>query len=247
MARVIGFLPIHYGVEYLPQCLMSIKAHVEKMHISYSRNPSHSFQSGEVCPDKEEDILKICQEVLGDKLIWDSTHSFPNEASHREQRFKYADGMDIILSIDADEVFVGVPEAIEYAMSHPERHFGLTGYVNFWRNFNWCNRDGFRPIRLEKIRSDNQLQNIECPMTVYHFSTCQREAVMRYKNKVFGHASEIRPNWFEEVYLAWNPETNIPQHLHPVSLGVWGSAEPFDKNTLPEMLKNHPNFNKERI
>jgi hypothetical protein len=245
--KVLGFMPIHYGREYLAESLKSVAPFVDIMHVAYSKKPSHSFGTTESCPDNEEDILKICSEIFGDRLIWDRAESYSHEAYHRDRRYVHSKGYDLILSIDADEVFAGVPKALKYAMEHEQRYYGIDGYINFWRNFEWCNTDGFRPIRIEKVGAPNQLQNLGCPMTVYHFSTCQREEVMRYKNKVFGHASEIRQNWFEEVYLAWDPKINLPHKLHPVSLDIWGCAEPFDKTTLPENLKNHPNYNKEKI
>lgn len=245
--KILGFLPIFYGVEYLECSLNSIKDHVDKVHVAYTRNPSHSFTTKEKCPDSEQEVFDICSRVLGEKLIWEAVNSYQHEALHRDQRYKHSNGYQIILSIDADEVFEGVPEALEYMRNHSERYYGISGYINFWRNFNWCNRDGFKPIRGERLDVNNHAQNLDCPMTVYHFSTCQRKEVMQFKNKIFGHAPEIRPNWFEKVYLAWSPETNLPNYLHPVSFDVWGAAEPFDKTILPVCLKNHSNFNKEFI
>ena len=64
---------------------------------------------------------------------------------------------------------------------------------------------------------------------------------MRYKYKIFGHASEIRDKWLDETYYG-----TTMTDLHPVSLNLWNAVE-FDKNTLPEFLKEHANFNKEVI
>jgi len=244
--KIIGFLPIHYGAEYLEACLLSIRDHVDKMHVAYSRNSSHSFRTKEPCPDNELEIYAICQKVLADKLIWTAEDRYANEGTHRNERYKFSKGYEIIISIDADEVFEGIPAAINYVEAHNERYFGITGYLNFWRSFDFVNRDGFAPIRIERVNAPNQLQNLSCPLTVYHFSTCQRVDTIRYKNKVFGHASEIRPRWLEDVYLAWTPESRT-KVLHPVSLQIWGDAESFDKNTLPEILKQHPNFLKPLI
>jgi hypothetical protein len=87
--KVLGFMSIHYGLCYLKESLGSIKDHVDKMVIAYSKLPSHGYQGNEVCPDSEEDIYKICSEVLGDKLIWDRAESYPNEATHRDVKYKY--------------------------------------------------------------------------------------------------------------------------------------------------------------
>jgi len=66
---------------------------------------------------------------------------------------------------------------------------------------------------------------------------------MRYKLDIHGHKSELRPNWLEEKWLNWKEGIS---DLHPVSIGLW-STETFDKTTLPEILKQHINYNKDVI
>ena len=240
-------MTLFYGKEYLRQSLLSVKNHVDKMVIAYTRNPSHGFNSRLKNPDSENEMRLIAQEVLGDKLIWDSQEGYFNESQHRGRRYAFAPGFDIILTIDADEVFKeeDIKGAIEYAYNNPERYFGIKGYLNFWRSFNHVCTDGFRPIRIENLRSENQLQNHECPLTIYHFSTCQREEIMRYKYSVFGHASEIKKGWLDKIHYGWTPENNFGD-LHPVSYNLWNAVE-FDKTTLPESLKLHENYNKRLV
>ena len=151
------------------------------------------------------------------------------------------------LTIDADEVFKEdeIENALNYAFTDPERYFGIDGYKNFWRSFNHVCLDGFRPIRIENFNNDNGEQNINCKLTIYHFSTCQREEIMRFKYGVFGHASEMKPNWLDNVYYRWTPANNFSD-LHCVSIGLWNAVE-FDKTTLPEYLKTHANYNKEIV
>lgn len=245
--KVLGFMTIHYGKEYLKESLLSVRDHVKEMVVAYSKNPSHGNGVKQQCPDTEEEIFLICKEVLGDKLIWRRALVYDNESQHRAVRYAHAGGYDLILTIDADEVFKeeDIHKALEYAYNNKERYYGIEGYINFWRSFNYCCLDGFRPIRIENLNNNNQLQNINCKLTVYHFSTAQSEPILRYKMKAFGHASEIRKNWIDEIYYKWTPENDI-QDVHPVAFGLWNSVK-FDKNTLPEYLKQHPNFNKDLI
>lgn len=245
--KVLGFMTIHYGKEYLKQSLQSVVNHVDEMVVSYSRLPSHGHATTKVCPDSEEEIFLICKEVLGDKLIWRRAERFINEASHRNIRYEHSEGKDLILTIDADEVFESseLDNALKYAFDNKERYFGIKGYVNLWRSFDYACYDGFRPIRIENNYNANQRQNLECPLTIYHFSTCQSEEVMRYKYKIFGHASEMRNDWLNKYYYDWTPENNI-QDIHPVALGLWNAVE-FDKNKMPEILKQHPNYGKRLI
>ncbi len=243
--KILGFMTIHYSGDYLREALLSVVDHVDKLVVAYSHKPSHGHSSNKPCPDTKDYILAIAEEVLGDKLIWDEADSYPAEAHHRNVRYKYSEGYDFILTVDADEVMIDIPQAIEYAANSKERYFGIDGYHNLFRSFNWACYDGFRPIRIESIRRNNQLQNLNCPMTIYHFSCAQRREVMEYKYSNFGHASEIKKNYLTDIFYKWSPENNISD-LHPVSIGLW-NAVPFNKNKLPIYMLAHPNFFKDII
>jgi hypothetical protein len=244
--KVIGLLTIHYGKEYLKECLTSIVNHCDKVVVAYTERPSHGFGTTDICPDTKEEIKTICEQVLGDKLIFDEV-SYGAENQHRGHIRQYSNGYDLVLSIDADEVFEPneLTAALEYAYNNPQRYYGIKGYINFWRSFNYACYDGFRPIRIENLAANNNEQNHECPLTIYHFSTAQSEPVMRYKYKIFGHASEIKTDWLDSIHYKWTPKNNFGD-LHPVSIGLW-NAVPYAKHNMPEFLKQHPNFNKELI
>jgi hypothetical protein len=245
--KILGFMTIHYGMCYLEASLLSVRDHVDKMVIAYSYNPSHGFSTDLSCPDTRDEIYEVCSCILGDKLIWDEADSYPHEAYHRDVRYKYSKDFSIIYTVDADEVLEekDISTALEYVNNNSEKYYGIDGYYNFFRSFSWVCTDGFRPIRFEKLDANNQLQNLNCKMRIYHFSTAQREEIMRYKYNIFGHASEIKPNWLDEVFYKWSPENNFGD-LHPVSIGLW-NAVPFDKKTLPKVLLTHPNYIKDII
>jgi hypothetical protein len=245
--NVFGFMTLYYGKEYLRESLMSIVNHVDTMVIAYTSTPSHGYGSRKSCPDNEEELHKIALEVFGGRLIWDNLGQYNNESQHRNVKYKYSEGYSLCLTIDADEVFKEdeIETALNYAFNNSARYYGIDGYKNFWRSFDWVCLDGFRPIRIENLLVDNNIQDINCPLTIYHFSTAQSEEIMRFKYKVFGHASEIKPNYLDGIFYAWTPENNFGD-LHPVSIGLW-NAIPFDKNTLPTYLKEHINFNKKLI
>lgn len=245
--RILGFLPILYGVEYLECCLLSIRDYCDAVHVCHTDTPSHSYKTIEKCPDSLEEIYDICKKTLGHKLLWGpAPQNTEGESLHRNERYRYSKDFHYILSIDADEVFSGITEAIEFAANHEERFYGTRNYLNFWKSFNYVNTDQFAPIRIEKLSAENYLQNHENPLKVFHFSTAQNSNTIRYKNTIFGHASEIRPDWFEDIYMKWTPESGI-EWLHPVSLQIWKEAQPFNRHSLPLCLQDHPNFNKSII
>lgn len=245
--KVLGFMSLHYGKEMLECCLRSVVNHVDKMVVAYSISPSHGIACNDRCPDSEKELVSICREVLKDKLIWHVEQRYNDESQHRNVRYKYSDGYDLILTVDADEVLreEEIPSALMYAASNKERYYGINGYINLWRSFDYACYDQFRPIRIENLRSSNQDQNLNCPLTIWHFSTCQSEDIMRYKYKVFGHAAEVRPQWLDSIYYRWSPENQFGD-LHVVALGLW-NAQPYNKYLMPEYLRRHPNFNKHLV
>lgn len=249
--KVMGFMTLHYGKEFLREALLSVRDHVDVMVVAYTALPSHGHTPSLPCPDSKEELYVICREAIGDKLAWHELEKgefYPNEASHREVRYKFASRgkYDLILTVDADEAMIDIPPALEYAYNNPERYYGIDGYKNFFRSFNWICTDGFRPVRIENLRRNNQMQNLNCPMTIYHFSCALTEATMRYKYSSFGHANEIKKDYLDEIFYKWHPVTNPIGDLHCVSYNLW-NAVAFDKTQLPEYLKIHPYYNLEII
>jgi hypothetical protein len=245
--KVLGFMTIHYAGDYLEASLLSVVNYVDKMVIAYSKQPSQGHGTDIQCPDTEEYIFETCLKVLGKKMIWDRAERYGAENEHRNIRYKYCHGFDLILTVDSDEVYKSdeLPASFEYAYWGIDKYYGIDGYLNFWRSFNHVCTDGFRPIRLENLRRSNNTQDLNLKQTIYHFSTCQPEPIMRYKYLVFGHAHEVKKDWLDEIFYKWTPDNQI-NDLHCVSYNLW-NAMPFDKNQLPEVLKTHKNFNKELI
>lgn len=245
--KVLGFMTIHYAGDYLKESLLSVVDHVDKMVIAYSKQPSQGHGTDLACPDSEEYIFNTCKEVLGDKMIWDRAERYGAENEHRNIRYKYTHSYDLVLTVDSDEVYKSdeLDASYDFAYWGIEKFYGIEGFINFWRSFNYVCLDGFRPIRLENLHRKNNTQNLNLKQTIYHFSTCQPEPIMRYKYLVFGHANEIKKNWLDETFYGWTPDNNISD-LHCVSYNLW-NAVPFDKESLPESLKIHKNFNKDLV
>lgn len=240
-------MTIHYAGDYLREALLSVVDHVDKMVIAYSMMPSQGHGSQLQCPDSEGYIFDICKDVLGDKLIWDRADRYGAETEHRSVKYKYSEGYDLALTVDSDEVYKSdeLQASFEYAYWGVDRFYGIDGFVNFWRSFNYACYDGFRPIRLENLHRSQHTQDLNLKQTIYHFSTCQPEPIMRYKYNVFGHAHEVRKDWLNHCFYRWTPDKQFGD-VHCVALNLW-NPEPFDKSVLPSYLKSHHNYNKELV
>lgn len=241
--RVIGYIPLFYGAEYLEACIKSMQNHVEKIIIVYTDKPSQGHATTIECPESEE-LLKSIAFKSSDKIEWHKSN-FGSEAEHRNYILKFSDGYDLVFTLDADEIVdqEDIPNALKLAYESDKRHIGFAGFINFWRSFDYACYDGFIPYRIVNLRNHGGTGQVDC--RVYHFSTAQNIETIRFKWNVSGHKDELRKNWIDDIYLKWTPENQF-NDLHPVAFGLWNATK-FNKELLPEILKLHPNFNKETI
>ena len=242
-SRVLAYIPLHYGKEYLRQAIQAVENHVEKIVILYTDKPSQGFANQSQCPESEQELREIAS--LSSKVQW-VRGEWGHESHHRSYIYQFAKDYDQILALDADEVWdeQSLVQCLEQASKTGKKYVGITGFVNFWKSFNHACYDGFAPIRIINVKVENQEQEF-IPGKVYHFSCAQSYKIIKYKLEVTGHRDEIRKDWLTEIYLKWTPQNNL-QDLHLTSVGLW-NAVPFDKTTLPEILKQHPNYHKDAI
>lgn len=247
MAKTLGMCALHYGQEYLSEAIKSIDPYVDKIIILYSSKPSYGFGTSMECPESESDLQTTAFNASS-KIEWHNVSAY-NEGSHRGLIYKFAEQgkYDGILVFDADEIMGDLTEILPLCFASKKRHIGFSGYVNFWRSFNFACFDGFTPIRYINLNNNDANGCDVVPATVYHFSCAQKMEIMRYKLEIHGHKNELRKNWLTDIYEAWTPENNFG-NLHLVSYipALW-NAVPFDRETLPLILKNHINFNKDVI
>jgi hypothetical protein len=243
MRKVLAYIPLHYGKEYLKESILAIQNHVEKIIVLYTPIPSQGFGTTVTCPDTKEELQAIVKQFSRTEWV---EGQWGHESQHRAHIYQYATNYDQILAVDADEVWdeQSLVKCLDEASKIDARYIGIRGFVNFWKSFNHACYDGFAPIRIINVKVDNSKQEF-IDGKVFHFSCAQSYKTVKYKLEVTGHKDEIRKDWLTEIYLKWTPQNNI-QDIHLVSIGLW-NAVPFDKTTLPRILQEHPNFHKDAI
>lgn len=242
--KTLAYIPLFYGREYLEACITSIDPHVDKILILYTSNPSYGQNRGMHLHETRQELYDIAHGA-SDKIQWVEIPPTGQENKHREMVFKYADGYDLIMAVDADEIFTDVEAMKEAAYATGARQINVAGsqWQHFYRSFNEVHRDGFAPTRFHCVNSTTQAATIHCGQ-IYHMGYAQSEAITEFKISVHGHRS-ILGSWFKNKWLNYTKGSTT--HLHPDSQTVWIETEPFDKTTLPEVLKNHKNYNLDRI
>ena len=244
MIKTLAYIPLHYGSPYLDAVIRSIDPHVEKILILYTENPSYGQNQGLKNPDSRQQLYDIAHNA-SDKIFWVQIPPMGQEHQHRQMVNNYAEGYDLIMAVDSDEIFDDIEEMKEAAMATNCQTVNVGGdrWWHFWRSFNECNRDGFYPTRFHVVKGKNEATIIHVGK-IYHMGYAMPEDMTRYKISCHGH-KDILSTWLQHKWITY--ERGKTTLLHPDSQTVWIETEPFDKTTLPQILKDHPYYNLERI
>lgn len=246
--KVLAYYPLHYGAEYLKESIISILPCTTKIVFLYTEEPSYGHHTHLKNPETKEQLKAIVDNTIKGQCAYEWVDvSVKGEGNHRNIAFKYADGFDIVLAVDADEIWntEDLRVALEECKNSKWFAHKISGFINFWRSFKWEVKDFFEPYRLFNVKGVNDQQGT-IKARVYHLGYAQSKAITEYKLAIHGHKSEIAGNWYKDKFCAWETNKDL-EKLHPASQDVWLKAEPFDDKELPILLKMHPNYNKEII
>lgn len=244
MPRIIAFTALHYGTEYIREAIQSVQHAVDCWVFCYSPVGSHGHRVDANCPETEQQLIEAVQGALEIPFKW-FRGFWPHEGAQRDYVHQLEPDADLIIVVDSDEIWA--PGAVESAIDQGLRmqvRNGRIAFWHFWRSFQYFCKDAAQPIRVikpDKPHGDAYLD----VHPVYHMGYAQRLDIIRYKINVHGHKNEWRENWLT-MYEAWNPQHGPWEDLHPTNVDFW-TAEPFAREQLPQLLKEHPYFGVEVI
>jgi hypothetical protein len=238
--KTVAYVALHYGRDYLDAAIRSVIDHVDELHVIYTAVGSHGHRTEVPCPETRDELYEIAYTAARHKLMWHEG-VWPYEGAQREAILDYAPDADIILVLDADEVWAdGLAErAIAFAQTANTRRIRVP-MLHLWRSF----RRGFahdpayphRVIVPHAPEGDTTLPTYDDSQRIWHFGYAQRSEIVRYKLLTHGHRGEFRRDvdWFNDVFM-----TNRQHDCHPVGSDAW-NCELIDQRALPLPLFDHP-------
>jgi hypothetical protein len=244
--KIVSYTALLYGVDYLEWAIRSVIDHVDEHHILYTAIGSHGHRTDRPCPDSRDDLYAAAVRGAGDKLRWHEGE-WPYEGAQRESIHQYAPDADVILVVDADEVWDEAIASVSRKIA-PEVRNVRVPMVHFWRSFHRAViHDPAFPVRLIFPQAPSGEQTlggayrvpdmIEVHPVISHFGYAQRAEIVEYKQHTHGHRNEWRRDvdWFNDKFLA-----NAQTDTHPVGSDFWNpeTVNPWDY--LPEFMKAHP-------
>lgn len=247
--QVHSYSIVHYGLDYLPWALRSVYDQVDRLHVVYTPTPSHGHQADARPPDARLDILNAAIAHDPDDKVW--VYEMSGVREEGDQRNKAVEicrlsGAEMILVVDCDEVWPAdtLARAIEFVRAADSARDWLINFTHLWRSFGWACRDNNWPVRIIDLRHNSGTGYIPQELgEIYHFGYAVRDELMRYKWQIHGHKDELRPGWLVDKWAAWPPAMDC----HPTNTDNWWMPEPFDRERLPEFMRQHPFYGLERI
>lgn len=242
MTKAIAYCALHYGTEYLAYAIRSVIDDVSEFWVLYSATGSHGHSTDHVCPDHAADLYAIALDAAGGKLRWytASPGQWANEGQQRDYIHVLAPDADVVLVVDADEVWADglAKDAIAYASTANMNRIRLP-FAHLWRSFSrGFLHDPAYPERVICPKIASGTTTMQTDKRVWHFGYAQSAAIIEYKLLTHGHRAEFRKDcdWFTDVFMA-NRQTDC----HPVGSGYWNCND-IDAAQLPSVLHDHPYF-----
>lgn len=240
--NIVASIALHYGADYLGHAIRSIIEDVDSVIVLYSATGSHGHQTHVPCPDTKDELYDIASAAAGDKLKW-FDGNWQYEGQQRDSIFQIAPDADVIVVLDADEVYPPglLKVAIEGTKDSGVRDIRLP-FTHFWRSMTQAIlHDPAYPVRLiypknktgaETFTPDQSLPMLE--RSILHYGYAQRSEIVRYKLETHGHKNEFRRDcdWFTDIFM--NPARTTD--LHPVGSDQWN----WEAVDVPEFMQAHP-------
>jgi hypothetical protein len=241
--RTIAYTALHYGSDYLDWAIQSIIDHVDEYHVLYSAVGSHGHRTDVPNPDTREQLYALASDAAGSKLIWHDGE-WAHEGYQRDSIHTYAPDADVILVLDADEIWSEqlahnlIANVADGAFNHAKRV--RIPIIHYWRSFYRCVlHDPAYPERIILPRHQGATVTATVPALrpINHMGYAQRSEIVEYKQHTHGHKGEWRKDdWFNSIFMDPVRRTD----LHPVGSEFW-TAEDIDPwDYLPAWMKAHP-------
>lgn len=246
--KVVGFTALHYGREYLAYAIRSIIDHVDEYHIAYTAIGSHGHRTQVACPETRDELYSIAAQAAGSKLRWHDGE-WPHEGAQRDSIHEYAPDADVILVLDADEIW---PYELGWSVvQHQSVERGIRNVrlpmVHFWRSFyRAVLHDPAFNVRVIYPKNPDgedtyRLGNQYHIYSIAHMGYAQRPEIVEYKILTHGHKAEWRSDvdWFRDRFMA-----NAQTDCHPVGSEYWNPERVDPLAYMPTWMQEHPFYHK---
>lgn len=248
--KVISYTALLYGSDYLYHAIRSVIDHVDEHVVLYSPVGSHGTRTALPCPDNRQQLYDLAALAAGDKLRW-VDGEWSDEGKQRESIHLVAPDADVILVVDADEIWPARTAALAreapIGLGITPRRTVRLPIIHYWRSFyRAVLHDPAYPTRIiyPKIEPGELTVGFAnepgFSNAINHMGYAQRPDIIYYKQYVHGHRGEWRwqDDWFHTIFM-----TNRQTDCHPVGSEYWNPEPVNPWDYMPAFMREHPYAN----
>lgn len=247
--KTIAYTALLYGKDYLASAIRSVIDAVDEYHVLYTPVGSHGHRTDVPCPETREELYEIARQAAGNKFHWHESQ-WAYEGAQRDSIMQYAPDADVILVVDADEIWTDrlahnlISDCKVHVNNNNMKRMRIP-IIHYWRSFYRCVlHDPAYPERIIFPKAEGEhVGTASIPFGngiyygIHHMGYAQRPEIVEYKQLTHGHKSEWRKDvdWFADKFMA-----NAQQDTHPVGSEFWNpeQVDPFALG-LPEWMREH--------
>src|SRR5882672_11946 len=171
--------------------------------------------------------------------------NWASETETRNAGMELVSDCDYIFMVDSDEILVD--EDLQRLKTLCERELPEVIAVQlhtYWKTSQYRIQppeDGVirmvlrRDVRFEGLRGV-QAPVVQADVWCRHLSYVRTDEELLEKLRLFSHADEIRPNWYEQVWKAWDTRQDL-EDLHPINTAAYKRAVYAPDPPLDAVLK----------
>ena len=178
---------------------------------------------------------------------------WPDEATQRNAGLKLVAeaGEDYCFVLDADEIYdpAQLQQAMTLVRENPQVDCWRTSCLTYWKSYRY-RVDPPEAItaavfvrtgtgRFIDNRTYQAAQHITLPpqtLVFHHMSYARTDEQILRKITTFGHAHQVVPGWYENVWRKWDSNHNI-ENLNPCWPGAYRRAIEQPYEALPEAVR----------
>ncbi len=265
---VVAYTALHYGKEYLASAIRSILPVVDEYFVLYTASGSHGYVTDQPNPDSRTDLYAIAAVAAGSKLRW-FDGSWGQEHQQRNEIFRLAPYADVVLVLDADEIWADglAAFAVEEATSKFNEHIlsWRVPIIHYWRSFyKAVLNDPAFPVRVLRPHATSRAETVLRKYTEKARPVQQvigdgvplqggREYDRSLVINHMGYAQDVATVYYKQFThghrgewrrdIDWFRDRFLPnaqQDCHPVGIGSW-QPQPLDPwKFLPAFMREHP-------